>query len=280
MSPALASVRLSPSLHDAPDDAAVPLPIVLPDPENAATRAHLIVLLRGLMNAIYRDERAYEEQMSRTGQAHADTLTHDARPPPTVWWAGVAPRESHAGTLLVAMRQPFHWQATPAVAHRSRTDGLTQDSPLGARPSTSEAAWAALRRTVAEALILQDAAEDLLATLHDRPDPADAARSCGRLTRRFAELREELPSGDDPEIDLCTRALQQVLDHHILLLKTSLGFLAGAARSERLAERLDAVDGLGHPARRLETIRFYILWRTSRGDLAAVGLGRRETLTP
>jgi hypothetical protein len=92
-----------------------------------------------------------------------------------------------------------------------------------------------------------------------------AARSCGRLTRRFAELREGLPSGFDPEIDLCTGALQQVLDHHILLLKTSLGFLAGAGRSERLAERLDAVDGLGHPARRLEAIRFDILWRTSLG---------------
>jgi hypothetical protein len=163
------------------------------------------------------------------------------------------------------MRQPFHWQATPAMAHWSRSIAVIQDRPLGARPSSSEAAWAALRRTVAEALILQDAAEDLLVTLRDRPDPADAARSCGRLTRRFAELREELPWGRDPEIDLCTGALQQVLDHHILLLKTSLGFLAGAARSERLAERLDAVDGLGHPARRLEAIRSYILWRSARG---------------
>jgi hypothetical protein len=151
------------------------------------------------------------------------------------------------------------------VAHSSRSIALTQDCPLGARPSTSEAAWTALRRTVAESLILQDAAEDLLVALRDRPDPADAARSCGRLTRRFAELREQLPSGRDPEIDLYIEALQQVLDHHILLLKTSLGFLAGAARSERLAERLDAVDGLGHPARRLEAIRFDILWRTSPG---------------
>jgi hypothetical protein len=161
------------------------------------------------------------------------------------------------------MRQPFHWPAAPAVAHWPRSTALTEARSLGARPPTSEAAWAALRRTVAEALILQDAAEDLLAALRDRPDPVDAARSCGRLTRRFAELREELPSGVDPEIDLCTGALQQVLDHHILLLKTSLGFLAGAARSERLAERLDAVDGLGDPARRLEAIRFDILWRTA-----------------
>src|SRR4051794_22213542 len=164
------------------------------------------------------------------------------------------------------MRQPFHWPAAPAVADWPRSTALAQDRPPGARSSSgSEAAWTALRRTVAEALILQDAAERLLVALRDRPDPADAARSCGRLTRRFAELREELPSGRDPEIDVCTGALEQVLDHHVLLLKTSLGFLAGAARSERLAERLDAVDGLGHPARRLEAIRFDILWRTSPG---------------
>jgi hypothetical protein len=162
------------------------------------------------------------------------------------------------------MRPPVHWPAAPAVADSSRST-LTQDCSLGERPRTSEAAWAALRRTVAEALILQDAAEDLLVALRDRPDPADAARSCGRLTRRFSELREELPSGCDPDIDVYIGALEQVLDHHVLLLKTSLGFLAGAARSERLAERLDAVDGLGLPARRLEAIRFDILWRTSPG---------------
>jgi hypothetical protein len=131
------------------------------------------------------------------------------------------------------------------------------------RSGSPESAWTALSRTVAEALILQDAAEELLATLRDRPDPADAARSCGRLTRRFVQLREALPSGEDPEIDLCTGALEQVLDHHILTLKTSVGLLAGAARSERLAERLDAVDGLGSAARRLEAIRFDILWRRS-----------------
>jgi hypothetical protein len=129
------------------------------------------------------------------------------------------------------------------------------------RAAVSDAVWTGLRQTVAEALILQDAAELVLASLRDRPDPADAARSCGRLTRRFAELREALPSGLDPELDRYTGALEQVLDHHVLMLKTSVGLLAGAARSERLAERLDAVDGLGGPAERLEAIRFDILWR-------------------
>jgi len=155
--------------------------------------------------------------------------------------------------------------AAPAVAHASRSIARTQECSLGERPRTPEAAWAALRRMVAEALILQDAAEDLLAAMRGRPDPADAARSCGRLTSRFAELREALPSGCDPEIDLYIGALEQVFDHHVLLLKTTLGFLAGAARSERLAERLDAIDGLGRPAKRLEAIRFDILWWTSPG---------------
>jgi hypothetical protein len=126
-----------------------------------------------------------------------------------------------------------------------------------------EAVWGGLQRTVAEALILQDAAEDVLAWLHDRPDPAEAARSCGRLTRRFVQLREQLPAGGDPELDQYTGALEEVLDHHILMLKTSVGLLAGAARSERLSERLDAVDGLGFPAQRLEAIRFDILWRAA-----------------
>jgi hypothetical protein len=122
-----------------------------------------------------------------------------------------------------------------------------------------------LRRMVAEALILQDAAEELLVGLRDRPDPAEVAPACGRITRRFAELRDELPAGGDPMLELYARALMQILDHHILLLKISLGFLAGVARCERLAERLDAVDGLGAPGQRLEQIRREILSWTGPG---------------
>jgi hypothetical protein len=144
---------------------------------------------------------------------------------------------------------------------RRRGHSVAEECPLAVRAPVSDAVWTGLRRTVAEALILQDAAEHVLATLRDRPDPAVAARSCGRLTRRFAQLREGLPSGLDPELDEYTRAVEQVLDHHVLMLKTSVGLLAGATRSERLAERLDAVDGLGCPAERLEAIRFDILWR-------------------
>jgi hypothetical protein len=133
--------------------------------------------------------------------------------------------------------------------------------PLGPSPPVPEAVWIGLQRTVAEALLLQDAAEQVLVALRERPDPAVAARDCGRLTRRFAELREALPAQRDPELTRLTDALEQVLDHHILMLKTSVGLLAGAARSERLSERLDAIDGLGCAADRLEALRFDLLWR-------------------
>jgi hypothetical protein len=129
--------------------------------------------------------------------------------------------------------------------------------------AVSEADWAALRRHVAEALILQDAAEELLIAVRDRADPSDVAPPCGRITGRLVELRDAMAPRGDPEMDRYTGALRQILDHHILLIKTSLGFLAGAARSARLAERLDDIDGLGAPAHRLEAIRAEIIGRTA-----------------
>jgi hypothetical protein len=131
--------------------------------------------------------------------------------------------------------------------------------------ATPPDAWAALRRTVAEAVILQDAAEDLLADLRLRPDPSELARPCGRLKGRFVELREALPLDGDPEVERYAGALRQVLDHHVLLLKTSLGLLAGAQRCEALDERLDDVDGLGAQGRRLEAIRADLLRRAAAG---------------
>jgi hypothetical protein len=140
---------------------------------------------------------------------------------------------------------------------------VTEDYPPSATTAAADADWAALRRIVAEAVILQDAADELLLSLRNRPEPADVARPCGRLKGRFVELREAMPSRGNPEMDRFTGALRQILDHHVLLLKTSLGFLTGEARSELLAARLDAINGLGDPARRLEAIRIEILRRTS-----------------
>jgi hypothetical protein len=122
--------------------------------------------------------------------------------------------------------------------------------------------WPALRRLLAEAVILQDAADELLGQMRGRPDPAVLAASCGRITERFAELREMVPEADHVD----WRSLRQIFDHHILLLKTSLGLLAGAASSPVLDARLDDIDGLGAPARRLEAIRRDILSTRSRPE--------------
>ena len=136
-------------------------------------------------------------------------------------------------------------------------------------PDDSEAVWADLRRLIAEALILQDAAEELLLRLRERPDPSEIARPFGRLKGRFAELREALPYSDDADLQRFTAALRQVLDHHVLLLKTSQSLLAGAERSEVLADRLNDVAGLGAQGRRLEDIRAEILPRSTLALLAA-----------
>src|SRR3954453_10457214 len=129
------------------------------------------------------------------------------------------------------------------------------------RPRASEDDWATLRRVVAEVVILQDAAEELLLRLRDRPDPSTLAVPCGRLKWRFVELREALPLTDDPEIDRYRTAVRQILDHHVLYLKTSMGFLAAEPRRPELGDRLDGIDGLGAPARRLERLRVELLRR-------------------
>jgi hypothetical protein len=170
------------------------------------------------------------------------------------------------------MRRPrFRCPAPPAPADVSVRHVLAQDCPPRAPTPASDDAWAALRRLLAEALILQDSAEELVINLRKRPDPADVARPCGRLNGRFVQMRDAMPPCGDPEMDRYTAELRQILDHHILFLKTSLGFLAGEGRCELLAERLDALDGLGGPAQRLEAIRAEILLRTSPGGSSPGG---------
>ena len=121
-----------------------------------------------------------------------------------------------------------------------------------------------LRAVVAEALILQDDAEALLLSLRERPPLREVAPPGHRLRSRFVELREALPAPADPAVELpapadpaverhCA-AVRAILHHHVLLLKTSLGFLVAEGRCERFAEELDGIQGLGAPARRLESI--------------------------
>jgi hypothetical protein len=118
---------------------------------------------------------------------------------------------------------------------------------------------ALLRRIAAEAVILQDDAEQLLREIRDRGPLAELAPRGGRLTSRFVALGAALPTSRDPVVRAYVSRLREVLDHHAMMLSTSLDLLAVCARSERLEDEVDRIAGLGRPARRLEDIRLDLL---------------------
>ena len=94
---------------------------------------------------------------------------------------------------------------------------------------------AALRRIAAEAVILQDEAESVIAGIRARRD---------RLPRRCA----------DPENERVRAILDVTFHHHAMALATALEFSALEWRSPELARQVDAMDGLGPPARRLDEV--------------------------
>jgi hypothetical protein len=118
---------------------------------------------------------------------------------------------------------------------------------------------ALLRRIAAEAVILQDDAEALLRDIRAREPLAELAPRGGRLTSRFVALATALPVSRDPVVRRYTVRLREVLDHHALMLSTSLDLLAVCWRSERLEDEVDRIAGLGRPARWLEDIRLDLL---------------------
>jgi hypothetical protein len=122
------------------------------------------------------------------------------------------------------------------------------------RAAAQERAWRELRMIVAEAVIWQDAAEEVLLAISRREPLAELAPRGGPLVRRFCELRARLPESDDVELRRITEVLGPVLDHHALMLSSALDMLAVDWRSERLVEELERIKGLGAPAERLEGI--------------------------
>jgi hypothetical protein len=118
---------------------------------------------------------------------------------------------------------------------------------------------ALLRRIAAEAVILQDDAEALLQEIRAREPLAELAPRGGRLTSRFVTLATALPRSSDPCVRRIATRLQEVLDHHALMLSASLDLLAVSWRSERLEDEVDRIAGLGRPARWLEDIRLELL---------------------
>ena len=124
----------------------------------------------------------------------------------------------------------------------------------GERAAADERAWRELRAIVAEAVIWQDEANEVLRAVSRREPLAELAPWGGPLVRRFCELRARLPESDDLELRRITEVLGPVLDHHALMLSSSLDMLAVDWRSERIAEELERITGLGPPAERLERI--------------------------
>jgi hypothetical protein len=122
-------------------------------------------------------------------------------------------------------------------------------------PPTSEEAWRELRKIVAEAVIWQDKAEELLVDIRHREPLAELAPRGGPLIRRFCALKQRLPESDDPAIRRYTDVLGPVFDHHALMLNSSLDMLAVDWRSERIVAELERIEGLGAPAQRLDRIR-------------------------
>jgi len=123
------------------------------------------------------------------------------------------------------------------------------------RAAARERAWRQLNAVVAEAVIHQDSATEVLRAISRREPLAELAPRGGPLVRRFCELRERLPESDDPDLQRITEVLGPVFDHHALMLSSSLDMLAADWRSERIVEQLERITGLGPPAERLEAIR-------------------------
>jgi hypothetical protein len=132
---------------------------------------------------------------------------------------------------------------------------LEDEADEARRALERDEAWEALRRIVAEAVIRQDEAEDLLTDIREREPLAALAPRGGRLVSRFVALRGDLPCFQDAALLRHTSVLEKVFDHHALMLTSSLDLLAVDWRSERMVEELEKIDGLGAPAQWLEAVR-------------------------
>ena len=114
---------------------------------------------------------------------------------------------------------------------------------------------AALRRIAAEALILQDEAESVIAGIRARQSLGHLAPRGGPVVRRFFALRERLPHRcEDPDDERVRALLDVTFHHHAMALATALEFCAVEWRSPEIARQVDAMDGLGAPARRLDEV--------------------------
>jgi hypothetical protein len=149
--------------------------------------------------------------------------------------------------------------ARPASGFDDVTAVVLHDDDPTASQSARSRDLSTLRRIAAEAVIVQDDAEQLLREIRERAPLAELAPRGGRLTSRFVALAAALPASCDPQVQRYAARMREVLDHHALMLSASLDLLAVAWRSDRLEEQVDQITGFGRPAQWLEDIRFELL---------------------
>jgi hypothetical protein len=126
---------------------------------------------------------------------------------------------------------------------------------------------ARLLRIVAEAVVLQDAANDLLADIRDREPLAELAPRGGPLASRFFELRRQLPRPTDLATAAQCESVSVILDHHGTLIVSALQMLSMDWRSAAIVEQLERLDGLGGPAERLDAIYSELARRQTTADM-------------
>ena len=113
---------------------------------------------------------------------------------------------------------------------------------------------AKLLRIVAEAVVLQDQAVELLGDIRRREPLGELAPRGGPLARRFFELRRTLPPATDREMARQCETASVVLDHHGTVITYALEFLAMDWRSHAIVAQLERLGGLGEPAERLDAL--------------------------
>jgi hypothetical protein len=149
----------------------------------------------------------------------------------------------------------------PAPASRFElVDRTSTPGPgAGAEADAVEAVFA----IVVEAVVLQDAAEAVLAAVGRGEHLGLVAPRGGPLVRRFFALRDALPQSGGPWLQAQVRMLDTILLHHAMQVSTSMEFLATAGRSDQLARITGSYGSLGRPAELLEQV--YAELRARRG---------------
>lgn len=131
-------------------------------------------------------------------------------------------------------------------------------------------ARALLRRIVAEAVVLQDTAAELLHDIREREPLAEVAPRGGPLATRFFALRRQLPEPVGPEMARQCETVSAVLDHHGTLIVSALQMLSMDWRSPAIVDQLERLDGLGPPADRLDAVYAELAGAATPGAVAAI----------